>query len=174
MVATPVRRSVPRRLRHRLGPWLDRVARTIAQPTVHVHPPGYVGTVTLPIDEFEAELQADGFAWDPLSTYHYTPEGSSTDGSWVYRRSWLADRQLHVVLFAQDDEHTDVYVHDEFSWLRHPLKHVGEVDVRRDEGVEAMRRWLDDRGLAYERGTPVWRKIRHAANRFRERFGGPG
>ena len=137
-----------------------------------MYPPGYVGTVQLPIDEFEAELRDGGFAWDPLSTYHYTPEGSSTDGSWAYRPSLLADRQLHVVLFAQDEGRTDVYVHEEFSWVRHPIKHARELDVEREEGVETMRRWLEARGLEYQRHSFVRRKLRHTVHQVREEFGG--
>lgn len=74
-----------RRLRQRVGPWLDRLAGTLGQPTTHVYPPEYVESVHLPIEKVEAELDDSGFVWDPLGTYHYTPEGNSTDGSWAYR-----------------------------------------------------------------------------------------
>lgn len=169
MVDPFVRPSVFRKLRQRIGPWLDRFARVLGQPTTRVHPPGYVGTVDISIEDLEAELSDGGFTWDPLSTYHYTPEGSSTDGSWAYRSSWFADRQLHVVLFRQHSDRTDVYAHDEFNWLRHPVKHAREVDIRRDAGVTEMRRWLADRGVEYRRDPLAWRKIRHAAGSLRER-----
>lgn len=157
-----VRRSVCRQLRHHLGPRINGCARRFGQPTTHVYPRGYVGTIDLPIDDLEAELRDGGFTWDPLSMYHYTPAGSSTDGSWAYRSSWFADRQLHVVLFAQALDRTDVYAHDEFSWLRHPIKHAREVDIRRREAVAEMRRWLERTGLEYERHSSVRRRIRHA------------
>ena len=167
MTARSIRSSAFRRLRHRLGPWLDRVARSLGQPTTRVYPSGYVGTVQLPIDELEAELRDGGFSWDPLSMYHYTPEGSSTDGSWAYRSSWLADRQLHVVLFAHSRDRTDVYAHDEYNCLRHPVKHAEEVDVRRKDGVAEVRRWLAGRGLEYERDSWIRRKFSHAMERIR-------
>lgn len=164
-----LRSSVLRRVRHRAGPAINRLVRVIGQPTIQVHPPGYVGTVELAIGDFEAELQDGGFSWDPLSMYHYTPEGNSTDGSWAYRPSLLADRQLHAVLFAQDGDRTDVYVHEEFSWLRHPIKHAKQVDIRRDEGVAEMRRWLDERDLPYHQDTFLHRRLRHAVERVRDR-----
>ena len=176
MADSPGRTSALRRFRQRVGPQLDRFVKKLGQPTTHVRPPGYVATVPLPISDLEAELRNGGFAWDPLSTYHYTPEGNSTDGSWAYRSGWFADRQLHVVLFAQGSERTDVYAHDEFNWLRHPIKHAREVDIRRDEGVAEMRRWLAVRGVEYERDSVVRREVRHAVERIRKRVhesGGP-
>lgn len=169
MVYSSVRLSAARRLRQWIGPWLDRVATRLGQPITRVHPSGYVATVDLPIDDLEAELQDGGFTWDPVSIYHYTPEGNSTDGSWAYRTRWLADRQLHVVLFAQRADRTDVYAHDEFNWLRHPIKHAGEVNIRRYEGATEMRRWLRGRDLEYERDSLLRRKIRHIVGRIQER-----
>lgn len=169
MVDSSVRLSAARRLRQWAGPWLDRVAKTLGQPITRVYPSGYVATVHLPIDDLEAELQEGGFTWDPISLYHYTPEGNSTDGSWAYRSKWLADRQLHVVLFAQRSDRTEVYAHDEFNWLRHPTKHASEVNIQRQKGATEMRRWLAARDLEYERDSLLWRKIRHAVGRIWER-----
>lgn len=174
MAGTSVRSSALRRLRHRVGPWLDRIANAVAQPTTHVCPPGYVATVDLSIADLEAELRDGGFSWDPLSAYHYTPEGAARTVAGRYRSSPLADRQLHVVLFAQGPDRTDVYAHDEFSWLRCPIRHAREVDVRRTEGVAEMRRWLDARGLAYDRDSRLRREVRHAVERVRERLAGRG
>ena len=120
------------------------MAEALGRPTTRVYPAGYVGTVHRPIDEFEAELRDGGFSWDPLSVYHRTAAGNSMDGSWAYRSGPFADRQTHVVLFVTQSDRTDVYAHEEFSWLRHPCKHVAEVDVRRERAVAEMRRWLDD------------------------------
>ena len=163
-----LRPSVPRRLRQRLGPYIDRAARAVGQPTTHVYPPGYVATVHLPIADLEARLQGVGFSWDPLSLYHHTPEGSSTDGSWAYRSSTFADRQLHVVLFAQDEGRTDVYAHEEYNWARHPVKHAEEVGIRRDDAAERVRRWLDATDLPYDRDSYVRRKLRHMVHDLRE------
>lgn len=171
MIDDLARLRVPRRLRHRLGPVLDRLARRVGQPEYYVYPVGYVGTVHLPRDDLEAKLQDGGFTWDPFSLYHYTPTGSSTDGSWVYRSSPFADRQLHVVLFSQSD-HTHIYAHDEFNWLRHPLKHAKQVDIRREQGVDEMRRWLSARGIEFGRESVVRRRAEHLASRVRERVRG--
>lgn len=169
MGRTSVRSGLLRRLRQRIGPMLDQFTRAIGQPTTHVYPAGYVGTVPLPIEEFELELRDGGFNWDPLSMYHYTLEGNATDGSWAYRSSRLANRQLHVVLFTQGPAVTEVYAHDEFNWLRHPFKHAREVDIRRSEGSKEMRRWLNVRGIAYERDILPVRRVRHIVKRVRRR-----
>lgn len=174
MLGSSVRQSWLRRLRHRIGPWIDQIAKTLGQPTTRVYPSGYVGTVHRPIDEFEAELHDNGFTWDPVSMYHYTPEGNRTDGSWAYRSGWFADRQLHVVLFAPSSEKTEVYAHDEYNWRRHPIKHAKEVDIRRKDGVVEMRRWLTDRGMEYERDALVRRKTRHIVERMRSHIHNSG
>lgn len=172
MVDVTARSSVLRRLRQRLGPTLNRIVEALGRPTTQVYPAGYVGTVDHPVERVEAELRDGGFSWDPLSVYHYTPEGDDAEGSWAYRSSWLADRQLHVVLFAVGSDTTDVYAHDEFNWSRHPVKHAREVDIRREEGSDELRRWLDDRGVAYDRDPVALAKVRHLVERVRERIDG--
>ena len=165
-MAGNVRESAFREFRHRVGPWIDRIGNTLGRPTTRVYPSGYVGTVRVPISDLEAKLHDDGFEWDPVSMYHRTPGGSTTDGSWAYRSSPFGHRQLHVVLFAQRSDIIDVYAHDEFNWRRHPLEHARETDIRREEGVAEMRRWLDARGIAYERDSFVVRKIKHRLERL--------
>jgi hypothetical protein len=169
-VSTPLRSSLSRRVRHRTGPRINRVARTFSQPTTQVKPDGYVGTAHHPLAEVEETLCDRGFVWDPLSMYHYTPEGNDTDGSWVYRPSPLADRQLHVVLFELDDDRTEVYAHDEFSWVRHPVYHSQEVDIRRDRASDAVREWFDAEELTYEYEPKPVRKLGHAVERLRTRL----
>jgi hypothetical protein len=169
MTGTSARSSVLRRFRQQVGPWINRVVEGFGQPTTRVYPAGYVGTVQLSFDDFAAELDDSQFTWDPLSMYHYTLEGNDTDGSWAYRASWLADRQLHVVLFAEGSESTEVYAHDEFNWSRHPVKHAQEVDIRRHEGSAEMRRWLDEQGIEYERDSRPLRAVKHTARRIRDR-----
>lgn len=164
--------SVPQRLRQRCGPLLNRFASAIGQPITHVYPEGYVGTIHRPIGDVESALSDGGFSWDPLSMYHHTPEGDEADGSWAYRSSWLADRQLHVVLFAEGDEVTEVYAHDEFNWSRHPIKHAQEIDIRRNEGSTEMRRWMDARDIEYEHDPVPLRKFRHAVTLLGERLDG--
>lgn len=162
------RQSASRHLRHRVGPWIDRFARVLGQPTTRVSPAGYVATVDCPIGDLEAELRGE-FTWDPVSLYHYRTDGTSSDGSWMYRSGWFADRQLHVVLFARSAERTDVYAHDEYSWLRHPIRHAYEVDVRHGEAVASMRRWLERRELDYDRHSTARRALEDTVVRLRER-----
>jgi len=169
MTAKSVRPGVLRRFRQQLGPWINRAVEAVGEPTTRVYPAGYVGTVPLSFDDLAAELDDSPFAWDPLSMYHYTLEGNDTDGSWAYRESWFGDRQLHVVLFATGSESTEVYAHDEFNWLRHPVEHAREVDIRRHAGSAEMRRWLDDRDIEYERDSRPLRAVKHTARQIRDR-----
>jgi len=142
--------GVVRHLRQRIGPAIDWTVDALGQPTTRVLPPERVGTIPQPIETVESVLRDGGFRWDPLSLYHYGPDGEDADGSWAYRPSQLADRQLHVVLITDGSDATEVYAHDEFNCLRHPVKHVNEIDIRRREGRAEMRRWLDARGLTYD------------------------
>lgn len=160
------RPSVPRRVRRRLGPWIDRLARTVGRPVYRVRPEGYVGAVGLPIAAFESELRAGGFVWDPVSLYHYTPEDNAADGSWVHRESPLVDRQLHVVLVDQAPDHVDVYAHDEPNWIRHPVDHARQDDIDPARGATAMRHWLDERNIDHDRESLVRRKAEHVLTRF--------
>lgn len=168
MLDSDVRPTIPRRLRRRIGPEIDRVAKRVGQPEYRVWPKGYVATVSAPIGDVEEKLHNWGFSWDPVSLYHYTLVGNGSDGTWAYRSSRLADRQLHVVLFERSRDRTDIYAHTEYSWLRHPLKHADQEEIRRSDGVEAMRRVLDAWDVDYTRESIVRRTVRHAATRLRD------
>jgi hypothetical protein len=168
MSAETPRLSVPRRVRQRLGPWIDRLARRVGQPEYHVRDEGYAGTVSVPVADLESRLADAGFSWDPVSLYHRTQAGTGTDGSWVYRSSPLADRQLHVVLFAQSADRLDVYAHEEYSWLRHPVKHARQEDIRRERGAAELRRWLDEQPFEYEHESRARRRAAHIAERVRQ------
>lgn len=168
MSTTPPRPSVLRRIRHRIGPAIDRLARRVGQPEYHVRDEGYAGTVGVPLADLESRLSDAGFTWDPVSLYHRTKAGTDTDGSWVYRSSPLADRQLHVVLFAQSADRMDVYAHEEYNWLRHPVKHARQEDIRRERGSTEMRRWLDEQPFDYEHELRARRRLAHVAERVRQ------
>lgn len=159
-----------RQLRHRLGPAIDRVAEAIGRPVDHVHPAGYVGTVRLPLAELEGRLDEAGFAWDPVSLYHYTPTGNSANGSWAYRSSPLADRQRHVVLFDQGTQEVDAYAHAEYSWLRHPIKHAAQENIRHEPAVNAVRRCFDEQNVPYDRRSRAARTVKHRIERIRRRW----
>ena len=165
-MAGNVRENALREFRHRVGPWINRIGNALGRPTTLVYPEGYVGTVRVPISDLETKLHDDGFTWDPVSMYHRTPSGSTTDGSWAYRSSAFGHRQLHVVLFAQRSDLIDVYAHDEFNWRRHPIKHARETDIRREEGVAEMRRWLETHGVAYDREPRAMRMLKHTVERL--------
>lgn len=92
------------------------------------------------------------------------------NGSWTYRRSLLADRQLHVILSAQAPEHIAVYAHEEYNWLRHPIKHGKQVGIDRERGAARMRRWLEAQGLDISEESRTRRYTVHLLHRFREQF----
>lgn len=165
-----LRRGLTYRARHAIGPWIDRAIRALGRTDYLVRPAEYVGTVHAPVADLEARLRDGGFSWDPFSLYHRTPAGTRPDGSWALRRSPLADRQIHVILFEQSSERVDVYAHDEYNWRRHPVGHVEQRDMRRRAGAEQMQQWLKARGIGYERESIVRRKAAHLAERVRERF----
>jgi hypothetical protein len=157
-------------VRQYVGPGITRLARTIGQPEYRIRRTEYVGTVRLPMEELIAELRAGGFAWGPFSWYHQPPVETDPNGSWTYRRSLLADRQLHVVLSAQAREHVAVYAHEEYNWLRHPVKHGKQVGIDREKGAAEMRRWLETRGLDISDESRIRRHAVRLLHRFRERL----
>lgn len=169
--------DVPYHLRQWVGPWLTGMARAVGEPEYQLRRAGYVGTVDCPLDDIAAQLRADGFAWGPVSWYHQPPVGTDPNGSWTYRASPFADRQLHVILAARAPECIDVFAHWEYNWLRHPVKHARQLDIDRETGSATMAEWLADRDLAFEERLRPHRKARRAVRRviaaLRTRFG-PG
>jgi len=157
--------DLPYRVRQWLGPRITRLARTLGQPESSLRDSEYVGTVRQPLDEFTETLREHGFEWDPLAWYHHPPVGSEPNGSWAYRRGLLADRQLHVILIAHSTEYIDVFAHEEYSWLRHPFKHVRQVGIERNDGSTVMRRWLERHGTEVDTRS---RYRRWVANRLKD------
>lgn len=167
-----LRAGLPYRVRHAVGPWIDRLAELLGRPDYHVRPAEYAGTADCSMRDLEAKLQADGFSWAPFSLFHRTPADTRPVGSWTYRPSVLADRQLHVVLFAQSPETIDVYAHTEYNWLRHPLDHARQVGIDRRKGATLMRQWLHEREVAYDYESRTVRRLTHLLERVRERVSG--
>lgn len=165
-------RRLTHRIRRSVGPWIDRVARLVGQPVIHIRASEYGGTVHRRIDDLEAHLSRAGFHWDPFSLYHFTPLGTKADGSWVYRDSPIADRQLHAVLFAQDDDRVDVYGHYEYNWIRHPVAHVRQQDIRHREGGRRVAAHLDAIALPTTRESIARRKAAHLLELADERLPG--
>ena len=163
-----IRPGVPRRIRQSLGPRIDAAVRTVSDARCRVRSSEYVGTVTLDIADFEGRLYEAGFSWDPVSLYHRTPSGTEPNGSWVYRPSVLADRQLHVVLFAQARDRIDLYAHDEYSWVRHPVKHAKRERIHREAGAAEMRRVLDRMDVDHVHEPRPLRTASHLLQRVRD------
>lgn len=116
--------AVPLRLnRGPEGRWWERVRRIVAGTAARVDaragprpiaPGEYAGVFPAPLGETEAALYSAGFLRNPTARLK-TRDGEPEDGSWVYRESPLAPRQLHLMLFERPDGHTDVYAHEELS-----------------------------------------------------------
>ncbi|MXR52437.1 hypothetical protein GRX03_12580 [Halovenus sp. WSH3] len=103
----------------------------------------YAGTLDYSLAETERLLYGEGFIRNPMARLK-TLDGRPEDGSWVYRESPLAPRQLHLMLFENGDGTTDVYAHAELSSVN-PL--CGPAHFRGDgqsvsAGVERAREWL--------------------------------
>ncbi len=165
--------NVPYRVRQRLGPWITRLARALGQPEYRLHEAGYVGTVQQPLNEFTAVLQEHGFDWDPLAWYHQPPVGSEPNGSWTYRPTVLADRQIHVILVAHSPKYIDVFAHEEYNWLRHPIKHFRQVGIDRNVGSSKIGRWLESHGVEVDTKSRRRRWVVHAVKDFRKRLSSP-
>lgn len=166
-VASERRRRLGYRFRRAVGPWIDRAVRLFVEETYLVYPGGYAGTVHCDVEEIESRLSDRGFAWNPVSMYHFTPSGNPSNGSWVRRPSALADRQLHAVLVRRGPDRVDVYAHEEYSWLRHPLKHARDAGLDRDRGAERMRSVLADLDVEHSEDSYLRRKLSHLDRRVR-------
>lgn len=172
-VEAPYRQDLLYRVRQTVGPWIDRLARRLGQPQYQIRSTEYVGTVYCSIEDLEAKLRTTGFTWAPFSLYHRTPIGTSTDGSWTYRPSLFADRQLHLILFVQAAERVDLYAHTEYNWLRHPLQHAKQQGIHRQEAAKQMRRWLEEQAIDYHHESVVSRKAAHVMEKIREQLSTP-
>ncbi|WP_459193979.1 hypothetical protein [Halosimplex sp. J119] len=164
------RRRLGYRIRREVGPSLNRVVRTFVDETERVYPTEYAATVRCPVEDLESLLSGYGFRWNPLSMFHYTELGNRTNGSWVLRNSLLADRQLHAVLVKTGPERVDVYAHEEYSWLRHPLRHAAEEDLDREVGADRMRSILREVDVECVEESVVRRKVEHLGRRVRKRL----
>lgn len=65
------------------------------------------------------------------------------DGSWVWRASPLANRQLHLVGHEREEgQSIDIYAHLERSKISNPIKHYRKVDYDAEAGVAMFRDML--------------------------------
>lgn len=117
-------------------------------------------------ERLEEILSDLGFSRNPIAALKVRSDGNTSEGSWVWRPSPLADYQLHVVVHELEDaEKVDVYAHWECSWIRHPYRHYVARGYDAEKGVELTRRWLDsyederiEGGLEYEVDDTASRK----------------
>ena len=138
------------RVRRRVLPAVHRIKEPLggfAQCTQH--PAEYVGTVNRGLREFRPDLEAMSFAPEPIASLKVHRDGRQSAGSWVRRRSPLADHQLHVTLYRDGRDAVEVFAHREYSWLRHPVAHYRGVGWDTVAGVERMRSLLSSHDVAF-------------------------
>ncbi|WP_290817961.1 hypothetical protein [Halovivax sp.] len=138
------------RVRRRVLPTVHRIKEPLggfAQCTQD--PDEYVGTVQRGLADFRADLESMAFTPEPIASLKVHRDGRRSAGSWVRRRTALADWQLHVTLYWNEREAIDVFAHREYSWLRHPYKHYRGVGWDTEAGVERMRSLLSSHGVGF-------------------------
>ncbi|XVH33622.1 hypothetical protein ACNS7O_17040 (plasmid) [Haloferacaceae archaeon DSL9] len=143
---------------------LDRITRIrrLVLPTVHriaeplggfaqcvMNPTEYVGTVKRKLGDLRSDLRSMGFRREPISSLKQRDDGAPSIGSWVWRASVWAKRQLHVTLFWNPDHGVEIWAHWEYSWIRHPLKHYRCAAYDPLGGVKSMRRLLTAKNIPY-------------------------
>lgn len=106
-------------------------------------PEEYVGTLYCPESDIEELLGSLGFTRNLVASLKVRVDGNVSDGSWVYRKSFLADRQLHVILHQTEDG-VATYAHWEYSSIRHPYRHYIARGYSAEKGVRIMRSVLYD------------------------------
>ncbi len=138
-------------VRRGLLPLLDRLLRR--------HAPGQhyaayqlsldevVGTIDATPEEVEQLLWDAGFRRMPLAALKDLPDGRVERGSWAYRDSLLADRQLHVMLFATSEGQTLVAAHQEANALNPAvaMDHYRGRGYDVPAGERAVRERFDER-----------------------------
>lgn len=134
------------------GRWWERLRRLASRAFGYLDEDGgprpitdgeYAGRLDDPLDTVEGRLYAEGFIRNPMARLK-TRDGQPEEGSWVFRESPLAPRQLHLMLFVNDDGTTDVYAHEELSSVN-PLcgpDHFRGNGQSVREGVERAREWF--------------------------------
>jgi len=126
----------------------------------------YAGSLDCSVARTERLLWQWGFIRNPLARLK-TLDGDPEAGSWVYRDSPLAARQLHLMLFPRQDGGTDVYAHEEPSSV-HPrlgASHVAGESQRLATGVKRARERLplDTTGAPVDPPDGPWTESEPAA-----------
>jgi hypothetical protein len=140
LLSTPS--EVINRLRMAVWPPIHRLLTSVsdAYAVTNTTEDEYVATVLESRGELETRLRKLGFERTPIASLKIRFDGNVSDGSWVRRRSLLADEQLHVVLHElRDRDAVDAYAHSEDNWIRHPLSHLRKRNYSPQSGVAAVR-----------------------------------
>lgn len=139
--ATDVYNSVRRRLLPGVHSVLDVVIGGYALSDTP--PEEYVGTLDCSESEVEKLLADVGFSRNLFASLKVRVDGNVSDGSWVYRKSFLADYQLHVTIHRAETG-IQTYAHWEYSSIRHPYRHYLAREYSAEKGVRKMRSVLED------------------------------
>lgn len=113
----------------------------------------YVGWLPMSVEALEHVLWVNGFKRNPLAALKRREDGAPSAGSWAWRPSLFAHRQLHVVLIA-DDGGTSIYAHLEPNIYRHPRRHLSTEYVDFVGGANTVRQWLTVAGYEPQRSRP--------------------
>ena len=117
----------------------------------------YVCTVDIGEEELEKVLYQGGYHRNLLAAIHTrvlpddAPAGAEkSEGSWVYRPSFLASRQHHGRLYpAVDGDGIDLYAHNEYSNIVRPIKHYRSKNMDHGDPNHTLRDALDAAGIDY-------------------------
>lgn len=137
-------------IRRRVCPVLHRIAQRFGgYVECTMNPVEYVGTVERRLTRFRSDLHEMGFRREPIAALKRRRDGRPSAGSWVFRRSLFADRQLHVTVFHAAASCVELYAHWERSWLRHPIEHYRMSEWDFEGGVETMRSLLREHDIDF-------------------------
>lgn len=151
------------RIRERLWPKLHKAIRAVYPAGYAIgetQPQEYAATIHTSEERVERLLCDMGFRRNPIAALKYQISDGNrhiATGSWAWRKSLLADQQLHITLYQSVNSYgIDVYAHWEPSWIIHPIKHYDGQHVDGPQGAEMMRKWLFDAACVLnERDIPV-------------------
>lgn len=125
---------------HRIIDWIRRRCPVCVTPKA---PHDYVGTYDASIFEIEDFLIENDFVPNPVSYVSYKENVSHEKATWAWRTSPFAERQYHVVLFKRQ-QGIDIYCHEEYNWIRHPIKHLRQENIDSPAGIGWMSSLLQD------------------------------
>ena len=140
-------------------PLLDKAGRALdigyAAYTVGYYE--YAGSLEESPEAAESLLYEHGFRRNPLSAYKTLSDGRKEQGSWVWRESLLATKQLHVMTFQRTNGGTDCYAHWEYSAINPTtaLKHYRGKDYSPKKGERMLEEKLPEGSLVKKPPKPA-------------------